>query len=115
MQRFYSKNPTGTTASQPAEDASVSYKGSPSNSSSVYRAAAPKNLPPVSCKVEVERLHITIPSIYSTTYKYMAIARNTHLLRPVLTPNIEILCVLRGISYETLGLAKSFILTYIYI
>ena len=77
--------------------------------------SGPRNLPQLSCKVEVERYHITIPSLYSTTSRCMASAENTQLLKPELTVNIKILCALRGISYETLGLAKSIILTYKYL
>ena len=63
----------------------------------------------------MDKKHITIPTTYATTYRYTAIAGNTHLLVPETTPNIQTLCTFRGISYQQLGLAKTIILIYKYL
>ena len=56
-----------------------------------------------------------IPTLYATAYRCIAITGNIHFLVPEVTPSIATLCDVRGISYQSLGLAKSIMLTYKYL
>ena len=77
--------------------------------------SALESSPAISCKVEVSKRHPSIPATFATTYRCMAIVGDTNILKPELTPTIETLCVIRGISFEAIGIAKSIILTNKYL
>ena len=74
-----------------------------------------RNQPAASCQVEIIKKNATIPTLYATKYRCIAIAGDTQLLKPEITPIIETLCVIREISFGNLGLAKSVILTNKYL